>query len=195
MFQNFGYPPCGYMLYYPCNGVIPPDRQPFNIGWEMMSKPLVFPSTPQLALDRTTPIKKQTPQEAKKKPIQSPFRNTLTNLGNQIISFANSQSRSREALVKLFPTLSSYDIDEYYLYATKVRKFVTGYINLKKLQTVWRCDSSLENKLYHKIFLKLCRFYLENICIATLLTSRKLKKDVLRHHLLTRRKLIRILHH
>ena len=66
-----------------------------------------------------------------------PYRNTCTNLGNQIVSFACVRKKSIRTLEKLVRGLSVEEVDEYYQYTVKLRKAFNGYLNIKKLRKLW----------------------------------------------------------
>jgi hypothetical protein len=100
-------------------------------------------------------------------------------LGNQVITFASISKKSRSTLERLCPSLTDDEITRYYQYATQLRKTINGYINLGKLKKLWGTKPEQSLTMYQVIFVKLNVYYLRQISIPALLTSRKLKKDVL----------------
>ena len=62
--------------------------------------------------------------------VQNPYRNTCTNLGNQVLGFVSARKKSCEVLLQLFPELDEAEIISYYQYARGIRRTINGYMNI-----------------------------------------------------------------
>jgi|JI61114C2RNA_FD_contig_21_11752979_length_698_multi_5_in_0_out_0_1 hypothetical protein len=71
-----------------------------------------------------------------------PYRNTCTNLGNQIVNFACVRKKSIRTLERLVAGVSVEEVDNYYKFTVRLRKAFNGYLNMKKLQKLWTKQTS-----------------------------------------------------
>ncbi|EAS07617.1 hypothetical protein TTHERM_00919660 (macronuclear) [Tetrahymena thermophila SB210] len=127
-------------------------------------------------------------RNSKQKKKSNPKRNTIKNLGNQIISFmCNKKS------IKIIQKIPQIEFEEKEF--DEFKKFCEQYKNkmlkIADLRNIWISNKqNVDDKTskYHKIIRVLSRFYLNNEAIPKLLTSNKLKDRKI--HLSIRRILV-----
>lgn len=111
---------------------------------------------------------------------QNPYRNTCTNLGNQVLGFVSAEKKSCGLLLRLFPELDEVGITRYYEYARKIRRTINGYMNFEKMSRVWNATPKAQDLRLHSMFLQMSHYYMVELSLPSLLTSKKLKKHIIR---------------
>ncbi len=72
-----------------------------------------------------------------KKRLMRPERKALSNIGNQILTFASSKKKSLAVLKSAFPDLSPSQINRFYDFAKEVKLTNYGYFSQQKLISLW----------------------------------------------------------
>ena len=122
---------------------------------------------------------------------QNPKRNIITNIGNQLITFVSSRRKSLKTLKRLFPALSSEEIDNYYDFAVRVKQESEYYLNLDKIRKVWYCRSDTpNNETQRRLMRQLSYHHLTHILPISILSSRKMKSESKVLHLKAKRVLV-----
>lgn len=145
-------------------------------------------------------------------PPESParrIRNTESNICNQALAYALMPGRSENVLRRVLTLSLSENINEvchlYYAYARVLKKYKRRYLTkrfLLEISTEFSCEVMMEVmnsrwydafKLPKSEFIRLLRIllwhFLGAICPLTIVTSKKIRKDLVHHHSVRRQQI------
>lgn len=125
---------------------------------------------------------------------QNPSRNIITNIGNQLLTFLCTPSKSEIKLRELRPDYEQHQIDEFFMFCRRVKKETDYYLNMQKMQALWY-PQNLEDEFedFQKILRTLSSYFLVELLPPCIITSTKMKKETKYHHIRVRKQLISLL--
>lgn len=107
---------------------------------------------------------------------QNPRRNTVTNIGNQLLTFSSNKSKCLRALPALKEGYSAKEVDRFFEYIGNVRSSIGYYLNYPKMKKLWFPKSGgSSQKNSQKMFRIVSHFYLSNFSRLIVLNSTKMQ--------------------
>jgi hypothetical protein len=122
--------------------------------------------------------KPKNPKRISKKRVyhRKPDRNTITNIGRLVLTFAGIRKRSGDVVARLFPVLSEVEVRDYYCFASQLKESTQSYLNLEKFTALWSTSNG-SDPLHHATFRRLCSYFLLEQLVPALLTSKRMNTE------------------
>jgi hypothetical protein len=99
------------------------------------------------------------------------------------------KKRCGETFERFFPDLTEDQRQSYYVFAKRLKMAMLNYINLDKLSDAWLFPHP-EQELNYKILRTICRYFMREQQVISILTSKKMPQGAKLQHLKTRRQLM-----
>lgn len=118
-------------------------------------------------------------------------RKALTNVGNQLLTFISVRRKDTSKILCLFPNFKESQLARYYCFAKSLKRSMYSYVTLKKLQSIWNAVPETEEEdLYYRIIRQLSRYYIREMLVLGVITSKRIASNARLLHLKIGRRLL-----
>lgn len=118
----------------------------------------------------------------------------LTNISSQLFTFLLSRRKCLSLLWLVKPDLTEEWEEDFYKFVKGIRSKFSGYYNLDKMRRMWFGDGKQPaSSEHHRVLRIMSQHYVQYLLVCSLLTSKKLSKELKSAHLKARQQLLRLL--
>lgn len=123
---------------------------------------------------------------------QNPRRNIVTNIGNQLLTFASNRAKCVKTLEAFGAPVDQKQMEGFCSYVRRVRSKIGYYLNNAKLKSIWYSkETAPSTRAHQKLFRSVSYCYLNNIFRLVVLNSEKMQEKSKQFHMKAIRKLTR----